>query len=122
MLRTMAIAVVALGIFVAMASVANGSSPLAPNPKPDKQTLAVYVVAPMDGIFWRGIFSGAAPYVEVGATVDVNTVVARIEHMRSTSLTAGIEGTVVEILVVDGQLVKAWQPLVKILPKPKKKK
>ena len=110
MLRVATIAVVTLGMIVAMVSVASGFRPRAPEPKPDKQPLAVYVVAPMDGIFWRGIYPGAAPYVEVGSTVEANTVVAHIEHMRTTKLTA------------DGQLVKTWQPLIKIVPKPKNAK
>ena len=122
MVRVATIAVVTLGMIMAMVRVAHGAGPLAPDPQPDKKPLAVYVVAPMDGIFWRGIYSGATPYAEIGTTVGVNTVVAHIEHMRSTSLTAGIEGTVVEVLVADGQLVKAWQPLLKILPKLKKTK
>jgi acetyl-CoA carboxylase biotin carboxyl carrier protein len=132
MLRVATIAVATLGIIMAMVSVASGAGPPTADrqvtanhqadPKPDKQPQPIYVIAPMDGIFWRGIFPGAKPYAEVGETVEVNRIVAHIEHMRSTKLTVGIRGTIVEFLVSDGQFVRAWQPLVKILPQPVKEK
>lgn len=121
MLRVATIAAATLGIIMALVSTAGGDA-LAAKEKPDKQPLPVFIVAPMDGIFWRGTYPGAAPYVEVGQSVEVNTIVAHIEHMRTTRLTAGYEGTVVELLVVDGQMVRAWQPLIKILPNPKPEK
>lgn len=121
MLRVLVIATATVAILVAMGSVAGGGNLYSAEPKPDKQPLPVYVVAPMDGIFWRAAYPGAEPYVEIGQVVESNAVVAHLEHMRSTRLTAGIKGTVTEFLVADGAWVRAFQPLVKILPEPVKK-
>lgn len=88
-------------------------------PEPE-QPLPIYVLAPWDGIFTRGPFQNAPPYVEVGAKVEPNTIVGQVEQMRAFPLTAGCHGVVVEFLIADGEMVTAMQPLVKIVPNPER--
>ena len=122
MLRMATVVVAALAILATMVSVASGvgGGVFVETPKPEKQAAPIYVLAPIGGIFWRGEYQGAKPYVEVGVDVEPTTMVAQVEHFKALKLTAGVHGTIVEILVADGQLVAAWQPLMKIIPKPVK--
>jgi acetyl-CoA carboxylase biotin carboxyl carrier protein len=73
------------------------------------------VVAPLLGTFYRAPKPGAPPFVEVGATVAEGTVVAIIEVMKlMNTVRAGVRGTVVEILPVDGALVEYGEPLLRV--------
>jgi acetyl-CoA carboxylase biotin carboxyl carrier protein len=73
------------------------------------------VVAPLLGTFYRSPKPGAAPFVEVGATVSEDTVVAIIEVMKlMNTVRAGVRGTVVEIVPVDGALVEYGEPLLRV--------
>lgn len=73
------------------------------------------VVAPLLGTFYRSPKPGAPPFVEVGATVAEDTVVAIIEVMKlMNTVRAGLRGTVVEILPVDGALVEYGEPLLRV--------
>jgi len=73
------------------------------------------VVAPLLGTFYRAPKPGAPPFVEVGATVTEDTVVAIIEVMKlMNTVRAGVRGTVVEILPVDGALVEYGEPLLRV--------
>ena len=73
------------------------------------------VVAPLLGTFYRSPKPGASPFVEVGATVAEDTVVAIIEVMKlMNTVRAGVRGTVVEILPVDGALVEYGEPILRV--------
>lgn len=73
------------------------------------------VVAPLLGTFYRSPKPGAPPFVEVGATVTEDTVVAIIEVMKlMNTVRAGVRGTVVEILPIDGALVEYGEPLLRV--------
>lgn len=73
--------------------------------------------APYLGTFYRSAKPGSAPYVEVGATTEMDTEVCLIEVMKLfTAVRAGIAGRVHSVLVNDGQLVEANQPLLVIEP------
>jgi acetyl-CoA carboxylase biotin carboxyl carrier protein len=73
------------------------------------------VVAPLLGTFYRSPKPGAPPFVEVGATVEEDTVVAIIEVMKlMNTVRAGIRGQVVEILPVDGALVEYDETLLRV--------
>jgi biotin carboxyl carrier protein len=78
---------------------------------------SVYIVSPWDGTFYSGEYYGASPYVQPGSEVEPETRICTIEAMRPFTLTAGVRGKVVEILVADGQMVTAGQALMKIEPK-----
>jgi acetyl-CoA carboxylase biotin carboxyl carrier protein len=72
----------------------------------------VAVPAPLLGSFYRAAKPGAAPYVEVGQRVEVDTEVCLIEVMKLfTTVQAGVAGVVQEVLVKDGDMVEFGQPL-----------
>lgn len=75
------------------------------------------VKAPMVGTFYRAPSPGAKPFVEVGTAVEPDTVVGIIEVMKlMNSLSAGVAGTVKQILVEDSKPVGFGQVLVLIDP------
>ena len=77
----------------------------------------VPVTSPMFGTFYRSPAPGATPFVEVGQRVEPDTVVCIIEVMKlMNSITAGVRGTVRQILVADSQTVELGQSLVVIEP------
>jgi acetyl-CoA carboxylase biotin carboxyl carrier protein len=99
-------------------------APLAstPNP-PDQQRRSVddgalrSVPAPLLGTFYRAPKPGTAPYVELGAVVQEDSIIGIIEVMKlMNTVRAGVQGTVVEILAADGSLVEYGQVLLRISP------
>jgi acetyl-CoA carboxylase biotin carboxyl carrier protein len=73
------------------------------------------VPSPLLGTFYRSPKPGAPPFVEVGAAVTEETIVAIIEVMKlMNTVRAGARGTVTEILPADGSLVEYDQPLLRI--------
>ncbi len=73
------------------------------------------VPSPLLGTFYRSPKPGAPPFVEVGATVTEETIVAIIEVMKlMNTVRAGVRGTVTEILSADGTLVEYDQPILRI--------
>lgn len=75
------------------------------------------VKAPMVGTFYRAPSPGAKPFIEVGTPVEADTVVGIIEVMKlMNSLSAGVAGTVRQILVEDSKPVGFGQALVLIEP------
>jgi acetyl-CoA carboxylase biotin carboxyl carrier protein len=85
----------------------------APAPAPDQDTLIVR--SPMLGTFYRAEAPGAAPFVEVGATVAPDSTVCIIEVMKMmNSVAAGVSGTVVEVCAENGALVEYGEPLLRV--------
>ncbi|MEI7949728.1 MAG: acetyl-CoA carboxylase biotin carboxyl carrier protein [Gammaproteobacteria bacterium] len=79
----------------------------------------VDIRSPMVGTFYRAPQPGTAPYVEIGAPVASNTIIAIIEVMKlMCSIPALTAGTVHEILVQDAQLVEKGQLLMRVKPGP----
>ncbi|MGG7565187.1 acetyl-CoA carboxylase biotin carboxyl carrier protein [Rhodovulum sp. DZ06] len=75
------------------------------------------VPAPLLGAFYRAPKPGAEPFVKVGDSVTEDTVVGIIEVMKlMNSVTAGIAGTITEIIAPDGELVEHGAPLLRIAP------
>jgi acetyl-CoA carboxylase biotin carboxyl carrier protein len=75
----------------------------------------VYVKSPMVGTFYRSASPESKPFVEPGAKVADNTVVCIIEAMKiMNEIQAEMTGTVVEVLVENGQPVEYGQRLFKI--------
>jgi acetyl-CoA carboxylase biotin carboxyl carrier protein len=73
------------------------------------------VSAPLLGIFYRAPRPGAAPYVEVGAEVEEDSIIGIIEVMKlMNSVRAEVRGRVVEILAEDGAAVEAGQVLLRV--------
>ena len=73
------------------------------------------VTAPLLGTFYRSPKPGAPPFVELGARVEEETIVAIIEVMKlMNTVRAGVSGTVTEILVVDGALAEYGETLLRV--------
>ena len=73
------------------------------------------VASPLLGTFYRAPKPGAPPFVEVGAQVDEETVVAIIEVMKlMNTVRAGVRGTVTEIVVADGALAEYGETLMRV--------
>ena len=78
---------------------------------------AAVVRAPYLGTFYRAPKPGAAPYVEIGASVAADSELCLVEVMKLfTAVRAGATGTVAEVLAIDGELVQGGQPLFVIVP------
>jgi acetyl-CoA carboxylase biotin carboxyl carrier protein len=116
-----------LRIYVRKAGVAPGPSapappppeqPLAPEPEePEPDGRLTYVTAPMVGTFYRAPAPDQPPFVEPGDTVAAGDAVGIIEVMKLfNSITAGVDGTVAEVLAENGAAVAHGQRLVAIEP------
>jgi acetyl-CoA carboxylase biotin carboxyl carrier protein len=70
------------------------------------------IVSPMVGTFYRASSPEADPYVREGDEVHPSTVVCIVEAMKlMNEIEAEVKGTIVKILVENGQLVEYAQPL-----------
>ena len=93
-----------------------------PPPSPPGENAAVVadpnvheIPSPLLGTFYRAPKPGAPPFVEVGAQVEEETVVAIIEVMKlMNTVRAGVRGPVAELLVADGALAEYGQPLMRV--------
>ena len=88
----------------------------AESPPPDVARPAsdgvVTIAAPMIGTFYRAEAPGAAPYVDLGARVEPDTVVCLIEVMKMMNpIPAGVGGTIVEVCASNAEPVEYGAPL-----------
>jgi acetyl-CoA carboxylase biotin carboxyl carrier protein len=97
-------------------SSASGSDPSIPAAGADKEEAGIaYIKAPMVGTFYRSPSPESAPFVEADAKVVENSVICIIEAMKiMNEIQAEIKGTVLEILVENGQPVEYGQRLFKV--------
>jgi acetyl-CoA carboxylase biotin carboxyl carrier protein len=98
------------------------SSPADAEPVPVVATRApaddsVAIDSPMLGTFYSAEAPGEPPFVEVGSTVEADTIVCIIEVMKMmNSVPAGVVGTIVEVCNENGQLVEYGAPLFRVEP------
>ena len=86
-----------------------------PEPAASEPREGHVVAAPMLGTFYRAEAPGAKPFVEVGASVEPNTVVCLIEVMKMmNSVPAGVSGTIAEVCAENAALVEYGQPLFRV--------
>lgn len=77
----------------------------------------IEVKAPMLGTFYGAPKPGSDPFVSPGISVTKDTVIGIIEVMKlMNSVSAGVQGTIVETLVKDGDLVEFDQVLMRVRP------
>ena len=77
----------------------------------------VEIKSPIVGTFYATQSPDSEPYVEVGSTVDPQSIVCIIEAMKvMNEIKAETSGTIVEILVTNGQAVEYGQVLFKVRP------
>ena len=75
------------------------------------------VPSPLLGIFYRAPKPGEAPFIELGAKVEEDTVIGIIEVMKlMNSVRAGVKGEVVEILAANAALVEYGETLIRVRP------
>ncbi|MDR0727592.1 MAG: acetyl-CoA carboxylase biotin carboxyl carrier protein [Puniceicoccales bacterium] len=75
------------------------------------------ITSPMVGTFYRSPAPGRPAFVEIGSSIQANTVVCIIEAMKVLNeIPAEVTGTVVDVLVKDGQAVEYGQSLFKVRP------
>jgi acetyl-CoA carboxylase biotin carboxyl carrier protein len=73
--------------------------------------------SPMLGTFYRAESPGEPPFVDVGSTVEPDTIVCIIEVMKMmNSVPAGVAGTIVEICQDNAKLVEYGVPLFRVEP------
>jgi acetyl-CoA carboxylase biotin carboxyl carrier protein len=108
-------------------------APLAPLPVPTPHLTAVPSGGPLDeaaaagsrsgptvcsttvGVFYRAAEPGAAPFVAEGDAVTVGQQIGIVEAMKlMIPLESDRAGTVVEILVGDGEAVEHGQPVLRL--------
>ncbi len=103
-------------------AVPDAGSPAPPTPSPRRSPAQPpnqlrAIESPMLGTFYRAQSPGAPPFVEVGDTVEPDTVVAIIEVMKMmNSVPAGVSGTVAEVCAENAQLVEYGEPLFRVTP------
>jgi acetyl-CoA carboxylase biotin carboxyl carrier protein len=75
------------------------------------------IKSPLVGTYYATPSPDSEHYVEVGSTVDPQTVVCIIEAMKvMNEIKAETSGTIIEVLVTNGQAVEYGQVLFKVKP------
>jgi acetyl-CoA carboxylase biotin carboxyl carrier protein len=75
----------------------------------------IYIKSPMVGTFYRAASPESKPFAESGTKVVETTVVCIIEAMKiMNEIQAEVKGTVVDVLVENGQPVEYGQRLFKV--------
>jgi acetyl-CoA carboxylase biotin carboxyl carrier protein len=86
---------------------APGEVPIEPSEHPG------LVASPMVGTAYRGAAPGARPFVDIGSAVKTGEPLIIIEAMKTMNqIPAPRDGTVIQILVEDGQPVEYGEPLM----------
>lgn len=76
------------------------------------------IVSPMVGTFYQAPSPDSNPYVQINSEVKEDTVVCIVEAMKLfNEIEAEVNGTIVDILVEDGELVEYGQPLFRVKKK-----
>jgi acetyl-CoA carboxylase biotin carboxyl carrier protein len=98
------------------AGASSGSAPTAGGPA-GAPAGTVDITSPMVGTFYRSPSPGEKAFVKEGDHVDRDTVVCLIEAMKFfNQIKAERAGTIVQILVNDGDAVDFGQPLFRVKP------
>lgn len=88
-----------------------------PVPPAHEAETVLLIKSPMVGTFYASPSPDVSAFVNVGSVVNAKTVVCIIEAMKVfTEIPAEIAGTIVEVLVKNGQAVEFDQPLFRVAP------
>ena len=96
---------------------APAAAPAAPAPAggAEEEPGVAFIKSPMVGTFYRAASPDSKSFVDIGARVEANSVVCIIEAMKiMNEIQAEAKGTILEILVENGQPVEYGQRLFKI--------
>lgn len=94
-------------------------APAAPAPAPaaasEDEAGVVYIKSPMVGTFYRAPSPDSPSFADVGVKLTESSVVCIVEAMKiMNEIQAEVKGTVVEVLVEDGEPVEYGQKLFKV--------
>jgi len=77
----------------------------------------IEITSPMVGTFYRAPSPESAPYVDVGADLNSETVVCIIEAMKvMNEIKSEVKGVISQVLAENGKPVEFGQPLFKVRP------
>ena len=103
------------GAEVNSAPITVGTAPSFPTSAPKEEADVTYIKSPMVGTFYRAASPESKPFSDIGTKVIENTPVCIIEAMKiMNEIQAEAKGTIVEILVENGQPVEYGQRLFKL--------
>ncbi len=112
-----AIAPVAAAVAAAAPSAAAPGTPGSVAPAGAQGAGRPSVAAPLTGIWYAAPNPGSPPFVQVGGEVASGQVIGLIEAMKLfNEIKSDRSGRVAAVLVESGQLVKARQPLIEVVP------
>lgn len=75
----------------------------------------IEIKSPMVGTFYRAPSPEAAPFIEVGAMINEESVVCIIEAMKvMNEIKAEVKGVITEVLVENAKAVEFGQPLFRV--------
>jgi len=93
---------------------APAAAPAAEAPAEDDPSIEI-VKSPMVGSFYSSPAPNAQPFVKVGQEVNIDDTLCIVEAMKlMNEIKCELRGTIVEILVSNGQAVEFDQPMFKI--------
>jgi acetyl-CoA carboxylase biotin carboxyl carrier protein len=97
-------------------AITNGGRGAAAAPLAPAESAALKeIVSPMVGTFYRAASSDAPPFVDVGTTVDEDTVVCIIEAMKvMNEIKAETSGAIAEVVAENGKPVQFGQVLFRV--------
>jgi len=99
----------------APAGVAAAAAPAPTAAAPVEEENVTYIKSPMVGTFYHASSPDSAPFVEEGSKITETSVVCIIEAMKiMNEIQAETKGTIVEVLVENGQPVEYGQQLFKV--------
>ncbi|MEY2882010.1 MAG: hypothetical protein RLZZ15_4390 [Verrucomicrobiota bacterium] len=85
------------------------------SPLPAEEAGVIYIKSPMVGTFYRAASPESKPFLDVGGKATETTVACIIEAMKiMNEIQAEVKGTVLEVLVENGQPVEYGQRLFKV--------
>lgn len=103
---------------LAPAAAAPAPQDAAAPPAAERPEGLIEITSPMVGTFYRSPSPDADPFVGAGDSVDEESVVCIIEAMKvMNEIRAECRGTIVELLVENGEPVEFGQPLFLIKPR-----
>jgi len=95
--------------------VANGPAATGVATPPSENAALKDIVSPMVGTFYRAASPDAAPFVDVGAKVDEDTVVCIIEAMKvMNEIKAETSGVIAEVVAENSKPVQFGQVLFRV--------
>ena len=91
--------------------------PEIPSIPPSMEKKGAEVISPVVGTFYRSPSPDEPPFVDVGDRIRIGQTVCIIEAMKvMNEIEAELSGTVLEVLVTNGESVEYGQPLLRINP------